>query len=380
MKVEIAREDLARLLDNAKGLVERRGTMPALHNVLLQAQDEELVLRSTDLAVTYTGRCNARVEGGGELCLPAHKLAELVKLMPAENVYLEAKGHDAALSAASVRYNLRGLDPADFPPPPENEAPPLYLDDGLALQRVLGRVSYAAASGEMQRNLNGVHLQIVADKADRVLRLTAADGHRMAVAEMELVTDDAPDLGPGLLLPIKGASAMHRVLIPGAVTLGLSRDLVTLNTNGDLLHARPLDCTPPDYSMGMPKSHDFRAIIPRAALVEVIKRVAAVATDKFSAMTMSFGPGILELSAGAPDVAEASDHLEVAWDGQEMVVGINPRYLRDACERLEGEEVILDLGTDPMAPVKIHSHAEADEGCLASIAPMDVSKGKERDQ
>ena len=370
MNIEAARDDLARLLDNAKGLVERRNSMPILGNVLLATSEDELVLRSTDLQVTYTGHCHAKVTEPGELCLPAHKLAELVKLMPAENVHLEATGGEAEMSAAQVRYTLASLDPGDFPPAPEAEGVQvIYLDDAAAFRRTIGRVAYAACTDEERPALCGVLLELREDDTGWVLRLVATDGHRLALADMELSAKLVPDLGRGLLLPTKSVSAMHRVLDEGAVTLGLSRALVTLNTNGDLLQALPRGHEFPDYSVVIPMAHEHRALVRRLALLEAIKRVAAVATEKFKALTLNFGPGSLELSAGAPGEAEATEHLEVEWDGGEEVFSLNHRHLREACERLEGDEVILDFrgATDP---VKVHTHAEADAGCLAVIVPM----------
>ena len=371
MKVKAARDDLTRLLDTAKLVVEARKSMPVLSHALLTAESYELVLRSTDLQVTYTGHCAAQVDDPGEVCLPARKLAELVKLMPAENVRLEGGGHDTDLTAAQVRYTLRGRDPQDFPPPRLDTVAPIYLEDAAVLRRALGRVAYAAAEDSKPSNICGVHLEIVTDGEEQVLRLVATDGHRLALADLELSADEVPDLGAGLLLPTKSVSAMHRVLGEGSVSLGLSRDLVTLNTNGDLLQSLPLGHSFPDYSVVIPQAHKFRAMAPRAALVEALKRMEAIARGKFPAVTLAFASGILDLTGTDPDVGEAAEHLEVEWEGEAVAVNLNTRYLRDACDRLEGPEVVLDFD-GAAAPVKVHSHAEQDAGCMAVIMPMDI--------
>ena len=271
--------------------------MPVLSHVLLTTGENDLVLRSTDLEVTYTGRCHAEVEDPGELCLPAKKLATLVKLMPAEHLQLEAVGGDVELTAAQVRYTLCARDAEDFPPGRPNTVLPIYLEDAAALRRALGRVAYAAGEDKARSNICGVHLEIMADGAEHVLRLVATDGHRLALADLELSAEEVPDLGAGLLLPTKSVSAMHRVLNEGTVTLGLSHNLVNLNTNGDLLEAIPLEHTYPDFTTVIPQEHKFRAIAAREALVEAIKRVEAMTNKEFGGVDLSFTTGGLELSS-----------------------------------------------------------------------------------
>lgn len=369
MRIKVARDDLARMLDNAKGLVERRTTMPILNNVLLETLQDELSLRSTDLQVTYQGKCHAEVEREGALCLPAHKLAELVKLLPEEHAHLEGKDHDATLTAGKVRYHLKGLPFADFPQPrsQQDQAPPLYLENGAALRNTIGRVAYAASTNEKTQVINGVHLEIRPDGADKVLRLVATNGHRMALCDLELASSETPDPGDGLLLPVKSCSAMHRVLREGAVTLGLSKDLVSLEANGDSLLILPQGPKFPDYSMVLPKAHPHRAVLRRVDLVEALKRVEAIDPAKDRAVNLCFQEGLLELAAFA-EVGDAAEHLEMDWDGEEMTMCLNPRYLREACDCLEGDEVTLVLkGPDDV--VKVVSYAEQDAGYLGVIVP-----------
>jgi len=51
MKLTIERDELLRALGRVQAIVERRGTMPILANVLIEAREDGLTLAATDLEV-----------------------------------------------------------------------------------------------------------------------------------------------------------------------------------------------------------------------------------------------------------------------------------------------------------------------------------------
>ena len=51
MKISVERNDLLRSMSRAQAIVERRTTIPILSNVLIEARDDRLTLRATDLDI-----------------------------------------------------------------------------------------------------------------------------------------------------------------------------------------------------------------------------------------------------------------------------------------------------------------------------------------
>lgn len=380
MKLTVNTADLAGLLDKAKGLVSRgKASLPILQNVLLTAEAPDLTLRSTDLETTFIGRVAAMVAKPGALCLPAHKLAEVAKALPAENASLELKDHALAVSAGATRYRILGLDPDDYPEAPENGATPVRVE-GEALLAALARVAYATVTGDTPRFAAGVLFEVLADGADLVLRLAATDGHRMAFCDLDL-----PDtvqraalleLGRNVIVPAKAVSAMARLLGEGEVTLGLSKAMVTLENQNDRLYARPLEAAFPDYDVVVPTASGPQVIINREELIAAVKRVVLIDSDKSRRLYLDLADGVLALSAKDAAMGQADESLEVDWDGPPLELAINGKYLLDACGPLVSEEVALEPTTGKggkSGPVVIT--AEADEGFKGLIMPMADQRG-----
>jgi DNA polymerase-3 subunit beta len=79
MKITIDREELQRGLARIQTIVERRGTLPILSNVLISADEVGLGLAATDLEVGVITRLAADVATQGQITLGAKKLYEIVR-------------------------------------------------------------------------------------------------------------------------------------------------------------------------------------------------------------------------------------------------------------------------------------------------------------
>ncbi|MBU4605104.1 MAG: DNA polymerase III subunit beta, partial [Proteobacteria bacterium] len=125
MELTVRKEDLVKGLGKSQSVVERRTSMPILSNVLLEAEDESLTVSATDLETSFQGHCAARVSKPGKVTVPARKLYEIVKELPAEEIYLKEKENNYLhITAGRASFNLVGLSAEDFPNLPDVEGIP----------------------------------------------------------------------------------------------------------------------------------------------------------------------------------------------------------------------------------------------------------------
>src|SRR5690606_20154321 len=85
MKFTINRELLLKPLQQVAGVVERRQTLPVLSNVLIEVTDNQLAITGTDLELELVARLPLEGEvQTGETTVPARKLLDICKSLPAE--------------------------------------------------------------------------------------------------------------------------------------------------------------------------------------------------------------------------------------------------------------------------------------------------------
>ena len=85
-------------------------------------------------------------------------------------------------------------------------------------------------------------------------------------------------------------------------------------------------------------------VVARELLVDSLKRISLVASDKSGGVRLMLEPGKLEIVSENPDVGEGSEELDVDFAGEKVAIGFNARYLLEALSRVPDDEVALELG------------------------------------
>ena len=120
MEIRADQETLLKAISAVLGVVDKRGTMPILSNVLIKTNGNGLEIGATDLEISYKGYCSAQIIEAGAVTVPAHQLSSLVKELPAGDLELkDTKKHTLKIKRGESRYQLSGINPEQFPPLPE---------------------------------------------------------------------------------------------------------------------------------------------------------------------------------------------------------------------------------------------------------------------
>ena len=78
---------------------------------------------------------------------------------------------------------------------------------------------------------------------------------------------------------------------------------------------------------------------------------------------------MLVLSANSPESGTAREELEVQYDGEDLEIGFNSRYLLDITNQIEGENIEFSLA-DPGSPTIVRD--QDDNTSRYVLMPMRV--------
>ena len=100
-----------------------------------------------------------------------------------------------------------------------------------------------------------------------------------------------------------------------------------------------------------------------------MRRVSVLSEERTRPVKFLFAPGLLKLTAYSPDFGEAEEQIEVQYDGEEMVIGFNSRYVLDALGAQAADQVVLEV-KDGSSPGVLNTLEG--EGSLCVIMPMRI--------
>jgi DNA polymerase III subunit beta len=367
MKLTIDRISLLRPLGHVQSVVERRNTIPILANVVLRAEGGELSLTATDMDMDIATEVGCSVMTSGTTTMSAHLLYDIARKLPdgAEVEIAVNDGH-AMVSAGRSSFRLPTLPVEDFPAISSNELPVNFSLTAADMRDLIDATRFAISTEETRYYLNGIYIH----KAESgELCAVATDGHRLAMTRQALPSGAAQM--PSIILPRKAVIELRKLLddFDGDVLVGLSETRAEFRFGVVRLTSKLIDGTFPDYTRVIPVGNDRIMQVDVSAFSAAVDRVSTVASEKSRAVKMGLKSGVLTLSASNTDASSATEELEVSYDGPEMEIGFNARYLLDIAGQVNSdlvEFVLADQGSPSLV------RAPGDEASLFVLMPMRV--------
>jgi DNA polymerase-3 subunit beta len=363
MKLSVSREQLLAPLQSVMGVVERRQTMPILANVLLAARNGRLAITGTDLEVELVASTDVIIQQAGDVTVPGRKLLDIVRTLPEKsNVTLTRDGEKVVLKAGRSRFTLSSLPAAEFPLIEDINARQTLRIPRAAARRLIDKTHFAMAQQDVRYYLNGTLLE----STGSTLRAVATDGHRLSLAEAELLE---PVTGTQqVILPRKGVLELQRILAgDGELELSIGTNHIRAQIGDIRFTSKLIDGKFPEYGRVVPASPPRVMTATRDGLKAALQRTSILSNEKYRGVRLTFAANLLTIQAHNPEQEEAEDQLEVTFAGDDIEIGFNVTYLLDALSAIDVDTVEVGL-TDANSSCVIR--APGDQAVKFVVMPM----------
>jgi len=371
MEFIIEKDDFAKGLYRAQSVVEKKGTMPILSNVMIETEGEGICITATDLEIGLRDRYRAEIKTPGAITLAAKKLYEVIKELPEKKVTLQVRENQwvQIFSGKSV-FSIMGISAETFPSFPAYEEKEFALMDSEVLKEMVDKTLFAVSNDESRYNLTGVFFTDKAEGEEKVIRMVATDGYRLSLIDRPVDCEIA-GLGNGILLPKKGLLELAKLLEEkaGQIWVKLSNNNFIAKKDDAILVMRLLDAEFPDYRQVVPIQNKRRVRIKRGHLLESLRRVSILSSERTKGVKFHFSPNVLELSSYNPDFGEAKEELSMDYQGEELTVGFNYRFVLEVLGILRSEDIIFEL-EDAVSPAVIRPSDDQRHTCV--VMPMRI--------
>ena len=366
MHVTLSRADILQTVQRCQNVVERRHTIPILSNIMLQTEDGRLQFSATDLEVGLRTCCPAGIKTSGKLTVSARKLFDILKELDADAA-IDIRQQDNFLQLTSGRSKFRlATTPADeFPEVRLEEEGVSVAVDGSHLATMIGATSFAMSGDETRKYLTGTLFEV--DKQGN-LCLAATDGHRLALTRSRL----SAEVRPGqCIVPRKAVNEIRKLSeeVGGQMTLRFGERQIALEAGDHLLVSKLIDARFPNYADVIPVDNPHVAVVERTPLDQVLRRTMIVANEFTHDVRLLFSGSELQVSAHNTEQEQVEEVLAIEYDGPDIEIGFNARYIRDVLAAVDKNTVEISL-KDNLSPVLLRPDAAAAEKYV--IMPMRI--------
>lgn len=349
MELTIQKRDFLRVLARTHAVADRKSSMPILSNVLLTTEgNDRLRVSATDLYLGVSAVSGATVERAGSVTVAARTLFDIVKALPDGEIHWSVdENRSATLKQGKIKYKMPGLPADDFPPLP-NPGDAVFANlKAHVVGDLIAMTSYSMSTDDTRPHLAGT----LFEKEGNTIRMVTTDSHRLSKAET--VSEGSDDISLSMLVPHKGIGELKRVVedaksgkdpeAGNGIEIGMAQGNAFFRRADLLLSVKLSDEKFPPYTKVIPKSNTKRVVALRTKLIDSLKRISLVASDKGSSLQLHIEDGILRIQSRNPEIGEGVEEVEVDYTGPSLSIGFNAKYLLDSLNALAYDEVCLEL-------------------------------------
>ena len=366
MDITCISSEFSDILSLIQGVSERRATMPILSHVLLSTEKSRIKIVATDLETTIEAWCNAEVRTHGSIAVPSKKLFEIIREIPRGDINLKLIDNNwIHITNQKASFKIAGLAAADYPAIPEQDLSGATEIDTALLDEMISKTIFAIASDDLRRNLAGLYLEPC---ENNTIRIVGTDGHRLSFVENSFENNQM--LQKGIIIPRKGVTELKKLLRNSEkVGINILNNFLVATFSSCNLFIRLIEQDYPDYKQVIPKESRVSITLKREEFLTALKRVSVFSSEKTRSVKLILDKSKLDLIAVTPEVGEATEELEIEYNGDRLELGFNSSYIIDVMDAIGENEVLLNV-TDELSPALIRPNSS--ENYVSVIMPMRV--------
>src|SRR5947209_11959178 len=221
MEFTISKNALQKELGFVQGTVEKKNTIPALSNILIESVGENTIrITGTDLDVTLRCETEAEIKTPGSMCVGARKLFDIARVLPDAPVsFRKEENNWATVKCDRSNFRIAGIDRESFPEVPSFKSATVKFSAAI-FKTLIDRTILAITLEESRYTLSGAKLILDKSRA----KMITTDEHRMAYVERKDLGADAPQEGMDVLIPRKTLAELSELTASYEGNIGLGAD------------------------------------------------------------------------------------------------------------------------------------------------------------
>ncbi len=371
MQFVIKRDALLKSLTLVQGIIEKKNTLPILSNVLLDAKDGKLSIIATDLdLVFYDEISEINISKEGATTTSATILYDILrKISGNSDIKFDLKSENKLnLITDNSDFNLLCLPIDNFPNFAED-----FETDEISFNRskflsLLNKTKISISNDDTRHYLNGIYLHLTESQNRMYLTGVATDSHRLSSSSIEI---DKGKNFHSIILPKKTVFQLCNLLVDTneKVLISTSESKIQFKIGKTKLTSKVIDGKFPDYRKVVPTDNDKTLTVVSSDFVQAIERVITVSIDRKEGVKLNLGKDNIKFSVNSTNSGEGNEVVKSNFNGAEMIVSFNSKYLTDIASEVEDKNLRINL-KDPISPVLIEDMS--DKNSYYVVMPMKI--------
>jgi DNA polymerase III subunit beta len=368
MRFIVSTSTLLKQLQSVSGALSNSTVLPILENFLFEIKDGNLTISATDLQTSMTTSLPVEAKENGRIAIPSRILLDTLKSLPEQPIAFNINDHTFAIeiNAGDGKYKLSGENGEDFPKIPVVENASSVNLPASVLAEAINKTIFAVSNDELRPAMTGVYCQL----STQYITFVATDAHKLVRYRRK---DAKAASSASFILPKKALNLLKSALPSEDINVSVEYNSTSafFKFSHINLVCRLIDERYPDYEAVIPQNNPNKLTIDRQSFLGSLNRVAIYANKTTHQVRLKISGSELNISSEDIDFAnEAHERLTCQYDGDDMEIGFNARFLIEMLKNLASEEVMLEMSTPNRAGLLLPQNGDQNEDVLMLVMPV----------
>jgi DNA polymerase-3 subunit beta len=350
------------------GVINNSNTLPILDNFLFDLDKEKLTISASDLETTMSTVLKVDSDSEGTIAVPARLLLETLKTFPEQPLtFVVEDNNTVEISSNHGKYALAHADGAEFPKAVELADPSSTTLMGDILATAIDKTIFASGNDDLRPVMSGVFFQFSTEN----LTFVATDAHKLVKYRRD---DVSASETAEFIMPKKPLNLLKGILAGSEsdVLIEYNDSNAKFSYEDTVLICRLIDGKYPNYEAVIPKENPNKLSISRNQFLSSVRRVAIFSNKTTHQIRLKIAGAELNISAEDIDYSnKAEERLTCSYQGDDMQIGFNSRFLTEMLNNMDSEEVTLEMSLPNRAGILTPSDG-LDEGENVTMLVMPV--------
>jgi len=340
MKFIVSSTYLLKQLQVLGGVINSSNTLPILDNFLFELNQNQLIVSASDLETTMSSTLDVESDNEGSVAIPAKLLLDTLKTFPEQPLtFVIEDNNTVEISSNHGKYALAYANGNEFPKSVALEDPSSTTLAGHILATAINKTIFAAGNDDLRPVMSGVFFQFSTEG----LTFVATDAHKLVKYSRE---DIKANETAEFIMPKKPLNLLKGILAASEenVTIEYNDSNAKFTFENTVLICRLIDGKYPNYEAVIPKENPNKLTIQRSQFLSSVRRVSIFSNKTTHQIRLKIAGAELNISAEDIDYSnKAEERLTCDYQGDDMQIGFNSRFLTEMLNNLTSDDVQLEM-------------------------------------
>jgi DNA polymerase-3 subunit beta len=371
MKFIVSTTSLLKSLQTISGVINSNSVLPILEDFLFEINKGKMTVFATDLETSMSTELKVEAKDNGRIAIPAKILLDTLKTLPEQplTINVDDKTFSVEITSETGRYKLSGENADDFPKIPQPEAVTEVNMAATALGNAIAKTLFAVSNDDLRPAMTGVLFQI----SPEGVTFVSTDAHKL----VKLTRKDVKAAKAAQFIVPKKALGLLKGSLPGgeeSVNVSYNKSNAFFTFENTKLICRLIDATYPDYNAVIPQNNPNKLSINRLEFQNAMRRISIYSNKTTYQVILSIAGSELKISAQDLDFSnEANERLTCNYEGGDMDIAFNARFLIEMLGVLDSNEIEIELSTPTRAGVLRPTEKKDNEDLLMLVMPVMIN-------